>query len=277
MKTLERLQVEIKSKEKKDLEWFIHIRNIIISMITFSIKDNVNIEKQKFYDYNDKYKINNVEECYAFDCVSAIRKKHIQNTNEFEYNCHLKEMMIDNSGEILEKMVPVFDLYATLFRNTDMPVEMTFLNMVQALETFHSRFFYNNNIDKYRESVDKRFPKNKNNEFFRDLLYGDYQKNKKHIILRSRLYDLIIGDMDTTFNKLYINNEDYVTRIIDTRNYYTHYDANKEKNALKGDELIRMTYILKLILEYRVCEMIGIKNENVSREMVNLFTTLDNN
>lgn len=276
MEIVERLQVEIKNEEKKELDWFIRIQNIIVSMITFSIKDNVNIEKQEFYDDEDKYKINNIEESFKFDCVSANRKKPIYNTNEFEFNCHLNEMVIDNNGEILEKMVPVFDLYASLFRNTDMPIEMNFLNMVQALETFHSRLFYNNSLDEYKKSIDKRFPDSKNDEFFRDMLYGDSQKSKKYIILRSRLYDLIIGDDNQIFNELYINNRDYVTEIIDTRNYYTHYDESKEEKALRGDKLTRITYILKLILEYRVCELLGIENDNAKREFINTFTQIDN-
>ncbi len=41
-----------------------------------------------------------------------------------------------------------------------MPVEMAFLNIVQALETYHSRFHYDNKKKKYVESVNERFGTN---------------------------------------------------------------------------------------------------------------------
>ena len=55
-KVAEHLVVSIETEEKQEISVFIAIRNKIISLISFAIKNNVNIEEQYLYDYADSYK-----------------------------------------------------------------------------------------------------------------------------------------------------------------------------------------------------------------------------
>lgn len=83
----------------------------------------------------------------------------------------------------------------------------------------------------------------------------------------SRLNDLLIGKYDGMFYEYYGENREYAQIIADTRHYYTHYGKSKENNALKGDELLEAIYILKILLEYHVCLVLGVDNhEKISRE-----------
>lgn len=90
--------------------------------------------------------------------------------------------------------------------------------------------------------------------------------NCGYIILLSRLNDLLIRGKKDIFVRFYKDDLDFVQRIVDTRHYYTHYGENKRNKALKGDNLLDSICILSIILEYYVCDILGI---DVSDQVAN--------
>ena len=265
---VERLVVNIEADEKKELSYFITIRNKVISLISFAIKDNVNIEKQYLYDYDDSYQIGEHTEYYKHYLYTSEHRLSIHNSRRLEYNFTLGQLSQENDiQKELDLLEPIFNLYLSLFKYTDMPPEMVFLNIVQALETFHARFFYGDNKDTYVASVIDRFGSWQNYSDIEKLLLCDTQKdeNCKYIILVSRLNDLLIGKYDGLFWDYYVTDANFAQTVADTRHYYTHYGKSKEKKALKGDKLIDAIGILSLLLEYNVCLQLGIDNQDKVR------------
>lgn len=265
----ERLVVNIESDEKKELSYFISIRNKVISLISFAIKDNVNIEKQYLYDYDDSYQIGDHTEYYKHYLYTSEQQLSIHNSSRLEYNFTLGKLSQENDiQKELTLLEPIFNIYLSLFKYKDMPPEMVFLNIVQALETFHARFFYGDNKDKYVASVIERFGSRKNYPDIEKLLLCDTQRDKncKYIILVSRLNDLLVGKYDGLFCDYYVTDSNFAQTVADTRHYYTHYGKSKEKKALKGDKLIDAIGILALLLEYNVCLQLGIDNQAKIRE-----------
>ena len=98
------------------------------------------------------------------------------------------------------------------------------------------------------------------NSKIKKLLLNDTQmdENCNYIILVSRLNDLFIGKYDGLFYEFYGDDPLYAQTIADTRHYYTHYGKSKESKALKGDDLVDAIYILRWLLEYNVCLVLGI-------------------
>lgn len=260
---IQRLVLEIETAEKHTVKEFISIRNKVLALISFAIKNNVNIEEQCLYDYNDFYLFNNKIKAYRKHLLfSSEPTLDILKNRSWDYNFLLDDLPEDkNINSVLEKSEPILNLYLSLFKYKDMPSEMIFLNIVQALETFHSRFFYDNKKDKYIKSVTERFG---NSEMFNKLLLSDSQidKNCGYIILVSRLNDLLIGKNDGLFREFYIENEDYAQIIADTRHYYTHYGKSKEAKALKGNNLLDAIYILRVLLEYHICLSLDINRHD---------------
>ena len=268
-KVVERLVVSIEADEKQDTPYFTEIRNKVISLISFAIKDNVNVEEQFLYDYDDSYQIGEHTEYYKHYLYISEQRLSIYNSSCFEYNFTLPQLLPEKDiKKELTLLEPILNLYLSLFKYTDMPPEMVFLNIVQALETFHARFFYDDNKDKYVESVIERFGSWTNFSDIEKLLLCDTQKdeNCKYIILVSRLNDLLIGKYDGMFWDYYATDDQFAQTVADTRHYYTHYGKSKEKKALKGDKLIDAIGILSLLLEYNVCLQLGIDNQSKVRE-----------
>lgn len=266
---VERLIVSIEADEKQDTSYFTAIRNKVISLISFAIKDNVNVDEQYLYDYDDSYRIGEHTEYYKHYLYTSEHRLSIHNNSRWKYNFTLAQLLPEKDiKKELTLLEPIFNLYLSLFKYTDMPPEMVFLNVVQALETFHARFFYDDSKDKYVASVIDRFGSRQNYSDIEKLLLCDTQKdeNCKYIILVSRLNDLLIGKYDGLFSEYYAVDSGFAQTVADTRHYYTHYGKSKEKKALKGDKLIDAIGILALLLEYNVCLQLGIDNQAKVRE-----------
>ena len=268
-KVVERLVVYIETDEKQEVSYFTTIRNKVISLISFAIKDNVNIVEQYLYDYDDNYQIGEHTEYYKHYLYTSEHHLSIHGNSRREYNFALAQLLPEKDiQKELSLLEPIFNLYLSLFKYKDMPHEMVFLNIVQALETFHARFFYDDDKKKYVASVIERFGSWQNYPAIEKLLLSDTQKdeNCKYIILVSRLNDLLIGKYDGLFWDYYAADAGFAQAVADTRHYYTHYGKSKENKALKGDKLIDAIIILSLLLEYNICLQLGIDNQNKVRE-----------
>ena len=269
---IQRVRVSIASEKKKTTEEFLLVRDRLLALISFAIKNNVNIDEEYLLDYEDSYYIvEDIKDYHKHYLISSHRELNIYDSNVWDYNFTLEQLSSDRDiNDELEKLVPVFNLYLSLFKYRDMPIEMIFLNIVQALETFHSRFFYDNKKKKYIESVMNRFSQSVCLEKFKNKLLSDTQmdENCNYIILTSRLNDLLIGNYNTIFFEYWGGEEDYAQLIADTRHYYTHYGSAKEKKALKGDELKDAIFVLSRLLEYHVCLVLGIDIGKTVRQLI---------
>lgn len=267
---VQRVKLTIVSETKRTIDELILIRDRIIAMISFAIKNNINIEEEYLLDYDDSYLIGDaIELPHKHYVLAARRELEIYDSYVWDYNFTLNQLSADKDiNKELEKLVPIFNLYLSLFKYRDMPLEMIFLNIVQALETFHSRFFYGNKKRKYVESVMERFPDTEDFGQLKRKLLSTTQmdENCSYIILASRLNDLLIGNQNTLFYDYWECEYDYGQIIADTRHYYTHYGSSKEKKALKGKDLEEAIFVLSSLLEYHICLVLGIDIEDKIRQ-----------
>ena len=267
---VQRVSLTIASEQKRTIGELILIRDNILAMISFAVKNNINVEEEYFLDYDDSYLIaERIKQYHKHHLLSSQRELEIYDSKVWDYNFTLNQIPSDKDiNKELEKLVPIFNLYLSLFKYRDMPLEMVFLNIVQALETFHSRFFYGDKKKKYVESVMERFSESVNFDQLKKKLLSDTQmdENCSYIILVSRLNDLLIGNYNTIFYDYWGCEEDYGQIIADTRHYYTHYGSSKEKKALKGDNLGEAIFVLSSLLEYHICLILGIDIEKKIRQ-----------
>ena len=140
------------------------------------------------------------------------------------------EFYLQNWFNLIEKFRPAYDLYFGTIYNPHLYLTHTFLSLAQAIESYHSKS------------------------------RAEHMHRKT---LRTRIEELFekYGKLFT----LFINNKDkFITKVVDTRNYYTHYDKHLEKRATKVLELPFLSDKLRLMLiaillkeigfDYRVAE-----------------------
>ena len=273
----ERLKIEIEVQDFIDVGDFIKVREQIFSLISFAIRDNVNIVEQFLINYDDFVETISGNREYIKYCLFTSQPyRHIFHREIHEYNFRLKQLpdRIDSkSNDVLDNLSPVFNLYLSLFKYADMPVEMIFLNIVQALETFHARFICDDK-KKFEKSIETRFGKDARLEKIKKLLWSSAQAESHvdYIILYSRINDLLIGnEFDGLFRYFYQVDKEFVQKVVDTRHYYTHYGKSKENKVFKGDDLEKAINVLRVLLEFHICKLLNIDKTDQVKEFLNRY------
>lgn len=151
---------------------------------------------------------------------------------------------------------PVIELFLDYLCNPNKFTTQTFLNLTQAIETFHRRKRPGTDIPeqdhkKRCEEIISSIPV-QHEKFIKELLsYSNEQR------LRRRLKDLMIEFDCPTLKKVIPNFKRFCDKIVENRNYYTHYGQDKEKIAANRAELFRLTEKLKILLVFCLLSELG--------------------
>lgn len=183
----------------------------------------------------------------------------------------LKELL-ENDGfhfyfEKYEKLEPIVELYMELFREGGISKRRMFLNLVQALETYHSRF-KTNNLKEFKRRIEEEILINRSDDFKEKDRKFLMAKSRKFITLESRLADLLLAEFKIYFETGDIPREKFPEVIASTRNYYIHYDERiKEKiHILNDDEVEIYNNVLISMLEYYLLMELGFRNAQKMHE-----------
>lgn len=159
--------------------------------------------------------------------------------------------------EKFEKLAPIVELLLELLSGKEMSEVRAFLNVVQALETYHSRFIVND-LKEYKKRVEYLVSNepDQNQETIRAFLMST---SKHHICLESRLADLLLANNQVWFDTGDINLFDFPSAIAHTRHYFIHYDENirRKNRVLSKEELSFYNRALLHILEFYILFELG--------------------
>ncbi len=171
--------------------------------------------------------------------------------------------------EIDELIKPVKDLYFGTLYNPRMFLENKFLNLVQALETYHSRRYkgsYSINPKEFGEIVGKILEviPSKYKKYFEGRLKYANEYN-----LRKRIKEII--KKSSNIIEFYLSNnrekKDFINKVVNTRNYLTHYDEKLKNKAAKSEDLYWLNLKLKILVEILLMKETGIDSEYISNAL----------
>lgn len=258
----------VESKSLQRLKWFISKAKQMKRLIEIAMAEPFSFDKvilespEIYYEFDDDVKHSRpLEVIHAFkESISKNKNKRRRLRHDFLFSLNeLRNANFSKWQEISSIMEPIIELYIDSIYNEKLSISRHFQNMVQALETYHSRRICNTLPD-FKKRVEQLIsirPKGFRDEDRKFLLNGSH----KYVTLRSRLADLLIADYTFYFYTVDINHLDFPKVIADTRNYYTHYDKKLEDRALKGEDLINGFYILRNILEFYLLQEFGFEEE----------------
>jgi len=157
---------------------------------------------------------------------------------------------------------PVTDLLFDNFYKSGTFTENMFLNVCQALETFHRRFRKN----EVRSKADHEKMIGEIVETT-SVEHKDWLKGRLHFsnepTLHVRLDELIEELSNNTVKKIITDKEAFIKEVKHSRNYYTHYDKSTERKAKKGAELFTLTEKLKVVLVCAVLKQTGFSPDQI--------------
>jgi hypothetical protein len=148
-----------------------------------------------------------------------------------------------------------------------MHLNQQFLNIIIALESFHSHVF---NSKYFNEELKKSIIK----KIDAECLVNIPSDIKKKIIqklqyinefsLRSRLKDLF-GKFNYCEFAFFRNEGEFIEKIVAIRNFLIHYDKKLKSKIPEDEEFFYLIQKLKVLLEVCLLEEIGFSKEEINR------------
>lgn len=157
---------------------------------------------------------------------------------------------------------PVTDLLFDSFYKSGTFTENMFLNISQALETFHRRCRKNEVRPKADHEKMVQDIVGTTNEEHKEWLKGRLHFSNEPT-LHARLDELVQELSNKTLKKIIADKDTFVKDVKNSRNYYTHYDKSTERKAKKGAELFTLTERLKVVLVCAVLKQTGFSPDQI--------------
>ncbi|CAM2079138.1 MAG: ApeA N-terminal domain-containing protein [uncultured Clostridium sp.] len=275
--------IRITFKNEESIDKFVEIFNKIKRLIELSTLRNVYTtklmgESNNVYDVYDKKKVEREIEIISCDLNNDERKVDYVEAMRW---INLSELINNDSFskyfskyEIFE---PVIELYLEIIYSKTISNRRVFLNIVQALETYHSRFKANN-LSAFKERIKTKILNNKPKDCIEKERSFLIANSYKFITLESRLADLLLAEFQIYFNTGDIKYYDFPNVIANTRNYYIHYDeAIKERGRiLTESELSIYNRRLIYILEYYILIELGFSDTVIIEKLNTRWGKLSN-
>jgi len=159
----------------------------------------------------------------------------------------------------------VYDLYFGTLRAPKMYLRNQFLNLVQAIESYHRQTIRNVELEKdihekRINSILESVPNEYKSWLNQKLAYSNEPS------LRQRMGDVTSSNSEI-LRRFIDNCDEFIQKIIVTRNYFTHNDKELEKEAVREEELY--PYILKLrtLLEILLLQELGFTSRDIERSL----------
>lgn len=269
--------IEIIFKDEHTIEEYNAIIEKIIKLIELSILKkvyltNINAFSKDVYFMVDDKKI---EQTVNIINSRFNVKRDTENEKSKKWKwVTLPELIENNSFEyyfnIYEKIEPIIELYIEIIESYKISNIGVFLNITQALETYHSRFKAIG-IEDFKKRIDEIILKNRPKECIEKDRKFLLANSKSFVTLESRIADLLIADWDIIFDTGNIDFLDFPNVIAKTRNYYTHYDENiKDKfKVLTKEEITIYNRTLMYILEYYLLKELGFLDIEKMKQKLN--------
>ncbi len=160
---------------------------------------------------------------------------------------------------VSDELDSVCNLFFGVMYNSNMYLEQEFLNIVQAVESYHRRRMKNNVLPKDEHKARIRAilseAPDEHRDWLREVLNYSNEPRLKHRL--SELFD----KADIILTPLIGNKEEFAKKVGDTRNYLTHYDKYLKDKAAKRGEITLLTIQLSYMLQAYLLFELGFSQE----------------
>jgi hypothetical protein len=170
------------------------------------------------------------------------------------------ERIVNNWLDAYEAIAPALNLYFSIKTGAKDYLEGQFLALAQGLETYHRRTssekLMNDDIfENLTNSLINQCPE-ENKEWLKGRLQHGNEVN-----LGIRIKSII-----EPFKELIGTNKErkkLIRRIVDTRNYLTHYDQSLETKTVAGRELWFLCLKMEAIFQLHLLQLLGFTQEEI--------------
>jgi len=245
--------IMIDFNEAKKLEdiWY-YLQNVS-SFIDLGIGKRSKLLNLQAIPIHNEERVNNIEIYYMiFDKGKTNEYKSYFMPFVYDEILHDIAKYLKGWFNVIKKYNPTYETLFASFDNPYINPVHEFLTLTQALESFHSRKYTKDYVvpkkeyNKIIKILKKKIDGESIERYYKDFLISRLiHWNSK--TLRIRLKELYQNN-DNELKGIIKNKNIFIDKIVNTCNYYTHYDKTLEPNIIKGKDLILYNQKLRLII-----------------------------
>jgi hypothetical protein len=176
------------------------------------------------------------------------------------------ESTVDSWFKNRERLATVHALFFATVYNTNLYSESTFLFLTQALESYHrglgeDKYVSQEEYEKYETALIESLPDGMP-AHLRDSLRGRIHYGNEYS-LRKRLGLILRNLGKASVAAIAKDQTQFIDKIVNTRNYLTHHDAESKTKSVSGTELYELNIKLRSLLTALLLFEIGIEESLV--------------
>lgn len=244
----------------KDILMDVYTFNGFVTFVTFEQSYPLSISFSDI-EYIEEGKPKTIKCSYDNPTYGAQYKPRRKGEHLIDYSDIKDEFpsLIKNWYKRNQEIKPVFSLMLYSFKDKLKFSEDKFMDIVRAVETFHRRTTNSTKMPKEEfESMVQRIYSKVDQKDKQWLVKQNAFTYQNELSLKNRLLDLFARYPSSYLKDKIPNIKRFCVQVVNSRNYYTHYNADKESNALKGKELFELNQNLKALLITCICKDIGL-------------------
>jgi hypothetical protein len=257
--------IELHPNEMKKLDWYTNQLSVIQQLLTLLIGEVVFPDRL----LGTKSKADKEYVSIFFTAKNRQPKKNMIHQDMIitlpemkEEFCSVLEKWFSN----YEELKSAYNLFFGALFNSSLYLEFHFLSLMQAIETLHRNVFGGKYIeqseyDKESQSIKSNIPKSFPDDL-RDAIKSRIKYGNEYS-LRKRIKDLF-ESLDEKTRELTTNSyKTFIGKVVDTRNYFTHYDDELKSAALSGSELFYTCQRLRIFIIVLLLKNMGVNEQNI--------------
>lgn len=266
--------ISLRSRELRlrPLDDFTNLIFKLRDFFCFAMDKTVALESVTGYSKDITQSIRNGEEDKILEIPIKIYYRSLPYSEE-KPKVHLPDMLffygdVENElGKILEGWLknygnsePAFNLYFASKSGINGYLEFLFLSLVQGIETLHRRNFQetkrpNEKFEKLRNRIFENVTEDEKKWLEEKLKYAN------ELPLRQRLRRMIKPFKSSFGNKR--ERDSFISKVVNTRNYLTHYDDSLARQAADGTDLWMLSRKLEALFQLHFLRLVGMENESI--------------
>ncbi|WP_288476356.1 HEPN domain-containing protein [uncultured Pseudomonas sp.] len=265
-KITQKIHFELESETLLEASEFISLGHKITTFICMATDKVVSIEDPFFYHWENRGQSSERSHKVKVFYRSLPFATEQPDVHWFETIFNYKS--ISESFELylkawlnnFDSIGPSIDLYFSARMGVYRYLDGKFLALAQALESLHRRRFDRKKLPKevfrkMKKDILKACPE-EHKDWLRDkLAYGN------EISLKDRLAELV-APFNVLFGESKEDNE-FISSIVDTRNYLTHFDESGKKNIARGPDLAVLVNKMEVLLQLHLLLATGFSSEDL--------------
>ena len=274
---LQNTYFKLTSKNPLPLNDFIFIVHKIVTLLNFAMDSTVSIKNVFCFfstimrEVNGKIRPEPIQLFYESEPFSEIKPKTDWHTMLFRF-VDIKDRfneVVDKWLDAYETISPSLNLYFSNKIGAHTYLDGQFLTLAQALETYH-RITSNDTLMPKKsfntliKQIKSHCPEEYKEWLSQRLDYGN------ELSLRTRLHRIIESCKSTIGTSEEV--ELIVKNIVDTRNYFTHYDLRLENKAASGQNLWNLCQKMEAIFQLHLLKELCFDEVEINAVLNNTYS-----